>query len=505
MTRLQEGGEVGRLAQRLARPAVAVPALCALAALAALGGLLHGEPTLDEAYVYALSQHGFVSMMELWAKDPQALLSQIVAYPFAALAHPVWWFRLPALLAFAASPALLWWTARMRFSPRVALGAAALLAISPLAVLHASDARWPAYALLAGIATWGCLFRAIDTGRRGWWIAYGAVLVAGVYTNATLVLLVLGHAVPVLWARRRALVPWIVTLAGAGVLMIPLAVLTVRADDTNPLFRIPTPGVGDVPGFFAQIVGGSGPERVRQALVFLGIALLLVAAWRLRGRLGDETARQGWLALAWLVLPIAAAFVISQGENSIWLSRYVISTVPAACLLIAWAASNSPRVAAAPLVAAMVVLMIVGVVDQARSRGEPTSDWAEAVAEARPTGAPVIFYEAEGAQAAGYHEESLARADGTPIVPGWDAAEPPPGIVLLDSPEFDRLPKGPPSAELVRRLARDTSSGVVVMAIRPSDPEGPGVVWARERCTVTRQDFENSPTAVYRVADCDFS
>jgi hypothetical protein len=75
--------------------------------------------------------------------------------------------------------------------------------------------------------------------------------------------------------------------------------------------------------------------------------------------------------------------------------------------------------------------------------------------------------------------------------------------VLLDSPEFDRLPKGPPSAELVERLALESSSGVVVMAIRPSDPEGAGVDWARERCTVTRQDFDNSPTAVFRVAGCD--
>jgi hypothetical protein len=307
----------------------------------------------------------------------------------------------------------------------------------------------------------------------------------------------------VLWERRRALIPWIITLAGAGALMIPLAVLTLRADDTNPLFRVPTPGLGDVPGFLAQIVGGSGPERARQAVVLLGIALLLVAAWRLRGRLGGAEARPGWLALAWLVLPIAAAFVISQGEDSIWLARYVIATVPAACLLIAWAASRTPPVAAVPIVAAMVLLMLVGVVDQARSRGEPTSDWAAAVVEARPAGAPVVFYEAEGAQAGGYHETSLAAADGTPIIPGWDETPPPPGIVLLDSPEFDRLPKGPPSAELVERLARESSSGVVVMAIRPSDPEGAGVDWARERCTVTRQDFDNSPTAVFRVAGCD--
>jgi hypothetical protein len=114
----------------------------------------------------------------------------------------------------------------------------------------------------------------------------------------------------------------------------------------------------------------------------------------------------------------------------------------------------------------------------------------------------VVFYEAEGVQGGGYHEESLRAADGTPMIPGWDETPPPPGIVLLDTPEFDRLPEGPPSAELVERLVGESSSGVVVLAIRPSDPEGEGIDWARERCEVQREDFEGSPTAVVRVSDC---
>jgi hypothetical protein len=152
-------------------------------------------------------------------------------------------------------------------------------------------------------------------------------------------------------------------------------------------------------------------------------------------------------------------------------------------------------------VGVIALLMVVAVADQARGRGEPTQDWSEAIVAARPAGAPVVFYEAEGAQGAGYHESSLRAADGTPIIPSWDETPPPPGIILLDTPEFDRLPKGPPSAELVERLARGSSSGVVVLAIRPSDPEGPGIEWAREHCTVTREDFDG-PTAVFRVSAC---
>jgi hypothetical protein len=43
----------------------------------------------------------------------------------------------------------------------------------------------------------------------------------------------------------------------------------------------------------------------------------------------------------------------------------------------------------------------------------------------------------------------------------------------------------------------------VVLALRPSDPEAPGIAWAREHCTVDRQDFDGSPTAVFRVSACN--
>ena len=484
------------------RPAIAVPILSAIAVLIGLVGAIRHEASLDEAYVYALSQHGPLAMLAFWTQDPQALVSQVVAYPFAAIDGAAWWLRVPSLLAFGASVAALWWTAIQRYAPRVALGAAALLAVSPLAVQNAPDARWPMYAMLAGTLSWGCLLRAIDTGERRWWVAYSLVAVLCIYTNATLVLLALAHAVPVLWERRRALRPWLVSLAATAVAGIPLALLTLGASGVNPLFRVPKPGVADVPGFVAQILGGGGPERLRQILVFLFIALVAAAGWSVRDRLGSPEARQGWLALAWMVIPLAGAFLVSQGGDSIWLTRYLIATVPAACLLIAWSLSQAHPRAALPLGAAVVLIMVFSVADASRDRGEPIGEWAAAVAAARPPGAPVVFYEAEGAQGAGYHEPSLGAADGTPLIPGWDETPPPPSIVLLDSPEFDRLPVGPPTAALVERLARRSESGVVVLALRPAEPEAPGITWAREHCTVDDQLFEDSPTIVHRVSGC---
>ena len=215
--------------------------LAALGVVLAYVGAVRWNASLDDAYVYALSQHGLGDLLEAWSNDPQSLVSQLILYPFAAAGSPMWWLRIPTVIAFGASVLALWWTARQRYSAAVSLAAAGLLAICPLTVETAASIRWQVFALLLGILGWGALFRAIDSGRRGWWVAYAAILVVGLYTNVILVLLILPQALAVWWARGRALRPWAISLVVAAVLTIPLAVLTLRAGDVNPLFRVSHP------------------------------------------------------------------------------------------------------------------------------------------------------------------------------------------------------------------------------------------------------------------------
>jgi 4-amino-4-deoxy-L-arabinose transferase-like glycosyltransferase len=483
------------------RTRLTVAGLALLAVLVALGGAIDWHPTLDEAYVYGLSQHGFGAMLAFWAEDPQSLVHYVIAYPFAAVADPIWWLRIPSLVAFALAVVALWWTARQRYGSRVALGAAALLAISPLGASFGADARWPMLAMLLAILSWGTLLRGIDTGRRRWWVAYAVVVVLGMYTNVLIAFVVLAQALPVWWERRRALRPWLVSLGAAAVATAPLAVLVAGASAVNPLFRVPRPAPLEVPGMLGKLLGADGPERVRQLLVVLAVLLVAWAGWRLRDRLGAPGARAGWLALAWFAVPVAVDFVVSQGGDSFWLPRYLIGVVPAACLLLAWSAATVGGRAGLGLVTVIAALMVVAVAHQTVADvDERTGDWTAAAAAARPPGAPVVFFDAEGVQAAGYHSPRFAAADGTPILPGWEETPVPEGIVLLDNPRFDRLRNGPPSPRLVARLARSSPSGVVVLVLRPPDPETPGVAWAREACTVDRQDF--GPASVVRVSRC---
>ncbi len=479
---------------------MAVPLLVALAALMALPSVLSYDAGLDEAFVYALTQHGLGGLFDQWTNDPQALVPQLAAYPFGATGHSVWWLRIPALMAFCAAVVCMWWVARQRYSSRVALGAAVLLAVAPTAVTAGSDARWVAMALLIGLVSWGALFRALDGGGWRWWAVYGGAVAVGAYCNALVVLLVAAHLIPVLWAGRRAVRGWIISLIGTGLALAPMALLLRAASGTtNPLVRINAPDLQAIPGFFARLLGGGSPGAVRQGLVLVVVLLVAGAIWSLRGQLRSAAVRPGLLAIAWVAIPVAVAFVISVVGNSVWEARYVVGVLPGIFILVAWSAERLGRVGIAGFLVVAALMSGASLSNGLRATGEERSkDWSALVVKERPPGAPVVFYEAEGVQGAGFYEPALAAADGSPIVPDWDTTPVPSDIVLLDNPAFDRLPDGPPDVALVKRLLGRTGS--LMLVIRPPDPEPPGIAWARARCAVTRNDIPY--VAVVRITEC---
>jgi hypothetical protein len=104
---------------------------------------------------------------------------------------------------------------------RAALLAAAITALSPFMIYYSSEAR--AYALMMAfvLASTLSMLRALDTGRRGWWVVYGVCSCAAFYSHYTCVFVLAVQLAWVLWrmpaARRAAILPNL----GAVVLVLP--------------------------------------------------------------------------------------------------------------------------------------------------------------------------------------------------------------------------------------------------------------------------------------------
>jgi 4-amino-4-deoxy-L-arabinose transferase-like glycosyltransferase len=371
-------------------------------------------------------------------------------------------------------------------------------------MITATDARWPALALLSVVLAWGALLHAAGGAGRRMWVLYALAVALGVYCNALVVLMLPAHLVAlVLLSRRRRIVPWAVAVAAAGASALPLALALRASDAPNPLVRVSVPSLTEIPGFLATLVATGTPERIRQIATLVCVVVVVAGLATLRrGRRGAEdgpAARAAVVLLAWVALPVAAAFVISQLGDSIWQGRYVVGVLPAIALLLTWSAA---RIGGRPGAALWTVLALGSAALTAyvhvAAQGEPTDRWARALAAQTPPGAAVVFSEAEGVQVAGFYEPRFRTADGDVIVPAWDRTPVPEGIVLLDNPTFDRLPPGPPSAALVGRLAR--RHGTVTMALRPPSVEAAGVAWARRNCRVGTTRFDG--TVLVTVQGC---
>ncbi|MER5642817.1 glycosyltransferase family 39 protein [Kitasatospora sp. NPDC002227] len=304
--------------------------------------------------------------------------------------------RLLSALAMAGAAAFTALGARRWYgSAPAGLAAGLLLAAVPAVSAYAQEAR--SYALVTcavAAATW-CLLRALERPSFARWGWYGActtlagalhlVSLSALAGQAVLVLLVTG-----LKGWRTAL-QWAVTAVVAGLPLLPL-VLVGQRQTGRQLVWIPTPTAHALRGFGPFLFASVNVWHAFEVLTLL--ALLLVH----RRALGP---------LAMAVLPVLAVWVVSQGETSYFLDRYLLFTVPAWAVLAAGflATRRGPNTALRVLlaVAAGVSVLLLGLPEQRLLRG------VTAHSESDFRGAAELV-------AAGYRP-----GDGIVALAGWDA------------------------------------------------------------------------------------
>jgi mannosyltransferase len=230
--------------------------------------------------------------------------------------------RLPAALSLAGAAALIVVLGGRLFGRRVGLIAGLLFAVAPSTSRYAQEARPYALATLFAVLATLLLVRALE--RPGWWrwAGYAAALVGLGLSHLLATSLVLGHAVAVLlaWHRRhdRRLTRWPLALVPAILVLAPLARLG-RDQQARQLSWVRPPTLTDLPDL---------PGDLLQSGTFGGLLVGLAAVGAVsRGRWGVVLAACG-------LLP-AALLYVGGLVTPLWVPRYLLFTVPFACLLAA--------------------------------------------------------------------------------------------------------------------------------------------------------------------------
>jgi Dolichyl-phosphate-mannose-protein mannosyltransferase len=276
----------------------------------------------------------------------------VVAWIFGKAGDPFVWLRLPSLLAGIATVPLAYVLGARTVGRTAALAGAALFALSPFAVFYATEARAYALMTLLCVLSTLVLLRALETNRRGWWVALAVLEAAAMYSHYTAVFVLAGQAGWALFAHRERARELLLSTAGAVALFapwVPFMIEDSNAPNQAIIGALEPFGPATVARNVGRLTDGGPFARLTDlpgtpAFVMLGLAALIglagvaiglrsrpergaaVLAW-LRGR-------AGLIAVLALAAPVGAA-LYSGVSDSIFVARNLISSLPYIALAFA--------------------------------------------------------------------------------------------------------------------------------------------------------------------------
>ncbi|MFD8482529.1 glycosyltransferase family 39 protein [Kitasatospora sp. NPDC059673] len=271
-----------------------------------------------------------------------------------AFGHSLMVIRMPSVLAMAGAAAFVTLIGRKLFNTTTGLVAGLLFALIPSVSRYGQEVRGYAFVVMFAAAATFLLLRALEKPGVLRWALYAfTVIGAGAFHMISLVFLV-PHALVAGWRwwsdRSRGVLIGFPVAAVAGVLpLVPLILLGQRqvGRQLNWLSKPSLQYVAN--GFWHGLFASNWISLCMVALAVLPLA------WS-RGR--RPAVEIGMIA----VLPIPLLWIISHGQTSYFLDRYLLFTLPAwAVLAGAGLAALRPR---ALTVVGLVAVLVLGAQDQ---------------------------------------------------------------------------------------------------------------------------------------------
>lgn len=237
------------------------------------------------------------------------------------------------------------------FGVPAGLVAALLVSTNAFFLRYAQEARaYSLVLLLAALSTYFFLCELERPGRRNraGYVASSALAFYAHYFAAWVLLVHAGTLVAVK-GREAVSRSWLACYAAIAVLVAPMAYWALSLDH-DPIGWIAEPGRRAVPATLAQLAGDS----YLQLAAVLAVCLLALPRVLRSRRLAFGLS----FAAAWAVVPVLAAFAVSQ-VKPIFLAKYLIVSLPAVALL-AGGAVGSLRPVVAAVAAACILVALSG-------------------------------------------------------------------------------------------------------------------------------------------------
>lgn len=389
-----------------------------------LWGLGQKSIWLDEIWSITVARMPLHSV--IWSirnQDPNASLYYLLLHYWIALGQSEFIVRLMSALAGAATIAIFYALGEHLFNKRVGLIASLLLAVNLYHIQYSQEARsYSLVVLLVSLSSF-LFVKAIERHGKKYLAPYVLVSALAVYAHvfgilviaaqcASLILLQL-HQVP--WKRLAA------AMVATGALVLPAAILLYERTKVPfvKLSWVPPPSIRRVYDLLYAFAGNASYYGVEIGKAPGGKILLLIVfgAWIagswfairtlwLQGR--SLASWKAGLLLCWAFLPISINLIVSLGPQSMFLTRYMLVSLPAFSLLAAVGIDRLNSQYAVTAVLVLIVAIQMAGVPQYQAYRSDYKEWSSATdymfSNSRP-GDGAIFALAHGRLLFQYYDE----------------------------------------------------------------------------------------------------
>lgn len=333
---------------------------------------------LDEAQSLWQTSHSALRIFQLVAEDVHVPLYHLLLHSWQMVfGTDVSAARILSLIFFLLCIPMMYVLGRLCYGSRIALFATTLLAISPFMNWYGNEIRM--YSLFVFIVLVNQYFFVnIFKNNQKWaWIGFTISAIFGMYTHYFFFLILFTDALFYFYNRRLfasdsfrkfldisaflflLFLPWIIYVFSLG-----------QVSNASPLLPIPT--TINIFNTFSEFLFGFQTDHLNTILVSLWplTILLVFLALRKNKKLTSESI---YFVLAF-ILPNVLAFIVSLTLRPIYLTRYLIFTIPPMYLIISWMVSTYPRKLAILVRTVLIVVMVAMLFNEAISATTPVKE-----------------------------------------------------------------------------------------------------------------------------------
>jgi uncharacterized membrane protein len=353
---------------------------------------------LDEAQSLWQTSRSAGTILKLVAEDVHVPLYHLLLHVWQLfLGNNVPTVRIFSLLFFLLSIPSMYALGRLMYNKSSALFGAILFSLSPFMNWYGNEARMYSMFTFFVIVNSYCFIKLYKdtsesdqngqreqeqdeqskTGWDGWWRWYAITAFLGIYTHYFFFLLLISQVFFYFFNREIfpafSLRRFIGIAVALFILFLPwLLFVKSLSVISNSSPQLPIPNSINIFSTFSNFLFGFQIDYINTLLVSLWPLVVLLGFLALKR--GAKISKDTIYCLVIFLMPTVIAFVISIFIRPVYLSRYLILTLPPMFLLLTWLASNYSVEVGRFFKAVLIILMLGTLAVEAVSSNTPVNE-----------------------------------------------------------------------------------------------------------------------------------